>query len=542
VVAVSGFNVTLVAAALAAMAGGLLGRRAGWPLAAVGIVFYTVLVGAPPSAARAALMASIALTAEALGRPRDGLAALLLATALLAGWDPLLLADLGFQLSVLATAGLVLLQPALQARLTRLPAWAAEGLSTTLAAQAFVLPLQLTTFHTLSPVAPLANLLVVPLLPPLMALGLLVAVLGLFAPGLATLVGLLPWAYLELLVRAVRALAAVPFARADVGALAPALGALYVGALLVAVLLAAPEAAALRGRLRPALAAPLPRAAALAVVIAGALSLLAFAGRPEARLRVTVLDVGQGDATLVRTPNGRLLLVDGGPSPAALMAHLGSRLGLAERHIHLVALTHPHEDHVAGLVEVLDRYSVGQVIEGASGYASSGAERWRTLLAQKQVPTLAGASGQQWQLDEDVWLDVYAVPAVPGSRADAQEPAEALVLRLRYGATSLLLPGDLVAEQGKRIVAAGGDLRASALLVPHHGSRFGLDPELLAAVDPTVAAISDGERNRFGHPAPLTLRLLDLQGIPYWRTDRDGTIELTSDGLSWTVQATGKAR
>jgi competence protein ComEC len=99
-----------------------------------------------------------------------------------------------------------------------------------------------------------------------------------------------------------------------------------------------------------------------------------------------------------------------------------------------------------------------------------------------------------------------------------------------------------VAEQGKRIVAAGGDLRASALLVPHHGSRFGLDPELLAAVDPTVAAISDGERNRFGHPAPLTLRLLDLQGIPYWRTDRDGTIELTSDGLSWTVQATGKAR
>jgi competence protein ComEC len=350
--------VTLVAAALAALAGGLLGRRAGWPLAAGGILFYTLLVGAPPSAARAAVMAAIALTAEALGRPRDGLAALLLAAALLAGWDPLLLADLGFQLSVLATAGLILLQPLLQARLTRLPAWAAEGLSVTLAAQAFVLPIQLTTFHALSPLAPLANLLVVPLLPPLMALGLLVALLGLVAPGLAAVVGLLPWAYLELLVRAVRALAALPFARVDVGALAPAVGALYVGTLLAVVLRAAPEAASLRGQLRlalaapflhTALAAPLLRAALLAVAIVAALSLLAFAGQPDARLRVAVLDIGQGDATLVRTPNGRLLLVDGGPSPAALMAHLGSRLGLAERHVHVVALTHPHEDHVAGL-------------------------------------------------------------------------------------------------------------------------------------------------------------------------------------------------
>jgi competence protein ComEC len=437
---------------------------------------------------------------------------------------------------------LILLQPVLQARLGRLPAWAAEGLSVTLAAQAFVLPLQLTTFHTFSPVAPLANLLIVPLLPPLMALGLLVALVGLVAPGLALLIGLLPWAYLELIVRTVRALAALPIARLDVGALAPALGALYLGVVLVVVLAAAPEASNLRARLGGLLATPLPRVAALVLVIAGALGVLAFAAQPDGRLRVAVLDVGQGDATLIRTPSGRVVLVDGGPSPAVLLAHLGSRLGLAERHVHLVALTHPHEDHVAGLMEVLERYSVGQVVEGATQYASSGAERWRALLAERGVAALAGASGQRWQLDDDVWLDIYAIPAVPGSRADAQEPPEALVLRLRYGATSLLLPGDLVAEQGKRIIAAGGDLRASALLVPHHGSRFGLDAELLAAITPSLAVVSNGERNRFGHPAPMTLRLLELQDIPYWRTDRDGTVELFSDGQSWTVQATGKGR
>jgi competence protein ComEC len=224
------------------------------------------------------------------------------------------------------------------------------------------------------------------------------------------------------------------------------------------------------------------------------------------------------------------------------MAHLGGRLGLAERHVDLVVLTHPHEDHVAGLIEAVERYSVGQVIEGAVDYVASGAERWRDLLGRRGVVTIVGTSGQQWQLDDGVTLDVWAIPAVPRSRADAQEPPGALVLRVRYGATSLLFPGDLVAEQGKRLLGAGHDLRASAMLVPHHGSRTGLDLELLRAVSPALAIVSAGERNRFGHPAPQTLRLLEGEGVPTWRTDRQGTIELVSDGQSWTVQAAGKGR
>ena len=155
---------------------------------------------------------------------------------------------------------------------------------------------------------------------------------------------------------------------------------------------------------------------------------------------------------------------------------------------------------------------------------------------------MTGASGQQWQLDDGVALDVLAIPAMPGSRADRLEPPGALVLRLRYGATSLLLPGDLVAEQGHRLRAAGHDLHATALLVPHHGSRTGLDPDLLRAIGPALAVISSGDRNRFGHPAPQTLALLDAHGIPVWRTDRDGTVELTSDGVTWTVQPAGKGR
>ncbi|HZR98512.1 MAG TPA: ComEC/Rec2 family competence protein [Chloroflexota bacterium] len=545
VVAVSGFNVTIVAAVLAALAG----RRAGWPLAAAGVVLYTILVGAPPSATRAALMALLALAAEAAGRPRDGLTALALAAALQAAWDPLLLGDLGFQLSVLATAGLIVLAPLIQGWLRRLPAWAAEGLAATLAAELFVLPLQLTTFHYLSLVAPLANLLVVPLLPPLMALGLGVALVGAVAPGVAPLVSLPVWAYLELIVRAVQALAALPGARLEVGALPALVGAAYGLALVALALAGAPEAAGLRAWLRRAPSALPARVATLAVAAAlalatGALGTLAVAavGRSDSRLQVTVLDVGQGDATLVRTPSGRVLLVDGGPSPASLMAHLGSRLGLAERRLDVVALTHPHEDHVAGLMEAVTRYAVGQVIEGATDYPSAATERWHALLRERAVPRVVGESGQRWQLDDDVTLDVWAVPAAPGSRADRLEPAGALVLRLRYGATSMLLPGDLVAEQGLRIVAAGGDLRATALLVPHHGSATGLDGDLLGAISPTLAVVSDGERNRFGHPAPRALALLAAHAVPVWRTDRDGTITLTSDGVAWTVQPAGKGR
>jgi competence protein ComEC len=542
VVTLIGFNVTLVAAALTVLAAGLMGRRAGFPVAFIGVQLYTLLVGAPPSAVRAAVMALVAITAVALGRPRDGLAALAVTAALLAAWDPLLVADLGFQLSVLATAGLIVLQPSLRARLGRLPAWAAEGLAATLAAQAFVLPLQVATFHTVSLVAPLANLLVVPLVAPLMAFGIVVGLVSLVAPGLAALLAILPWACLELVVRVVQAVAGLPGARTDTGALPPLLGAGYAAALALLALAAAPEASPLRAALARAVTGPLPRAAALALVLVLSLGALALAGRPDPRLHVAVLDVGQGDATLIRTPGGRLLLLDGGPNPATLLAHLGSRLGLAERHLHVVALTHPHEDHVAGLVEVVNRFSVGQVVEGAVDYPSSGADRWRALLHDRAVPTVTGATGQQWQLDDGVTLDVWAIPPAPGSRADRLEPPGALLLRLRYGATSLLLPGDLVAEQAHRLRAAGHDLRATALLVPHHGSRTGLDAELLRAIGPTLAVVSSGDRNRFGHPAPQTLALLDAHAVPVWRTDRDGTTELPSDGAAWTVQPAGKGR
>jgi competence protein ComEC len=136
--------------------------------------------------------------------------------------------------------------------------------------------------------------------------------------------------------------------------------------------------------------------------------------------------------------------------------------------------------------------------------------------------------------------NVWAIPAAPGSRADRLEPPGALVLRLRYGATSLLLPGDLVAEQAHRLLAAGHDLQATALLVPHHGSASGLDGPLLTAIRPLLAVTSSGERNRFGHPTPRTLALLAAHDVPIWRTDRDGTVELVSDGESWTVERRGK--
>ncbi len=541
-VAVSGFNVTLVAGALAAVAGPAFGQRAGWLLAATGVVLYTGLVGAPPSALRAAAMALIGLAAQALGRPRDALAALAAAAVALTAWEPLLLADLGFQLSLLATTGLITLEPVLARPLQRLPAWAAEGVAATLAAEAFVLPLQAATFHAVSPLSPLANLLVVPLVPVLMALGLPVAIVGVVAPALAPVAGLLPGAGLEVLVRTVWVLAALPGARVEVGALPGFLVAVYFVALLATALAAAPEGRALRRRAAALIRWPLPRlAGALGVVLLTG-ALLALASRPEAHLRVAVLDVGQGDAVLVRTPSGRLALIDGGPSPATLLAHLGARLGFLERHLDLVVLTHPHEDHVAGLIELVQRYSVGQVVEGAIDYTGPGAERWRALVVERALPTVRGVSGQQWQLDDAVFLDVWAVPAVPGSRADRLEPPGALVLRLRYGATSLLLPGDATAEQTHRLLAAGADLRASALLVPHHGSRTGLDAALLAAVRPQLAAVSSGDRNRFRHPAPETLALLAAQEVPVWRTDRDGTVELASDGAAWTIHATGKRR
>jgi competence protein ComEC len=375
-VAISGFKLSLLAAGLEAIGLWLLRRTTGRaPITfAVTVVVlttmagYTLMTGASPSAVRAAMMAGAALLAALVGRPREQLAALALAVFAIVLIRPFELQDGGFQLSCLSVLGIALLGEPLNPRRwiepvpgTTQPVVAAAGraAAVSLAATAFDLPVLAGSFHIVSLVAPLANLLGMPLLGPIMILGGLGALFGSLVPVLGALLLWPAWACVSLLEGIVRLSASLPYAALPIGELAPALVAMY-----YALLLAAAWWLRRKGPTRPPKPATWARRVSRIAIGAGAVAAAcasAIATRPPSTLRTTFLAV-PGQATLIQAPAGTKVLVDGSADGRALLRQLGAILPPWDRNIDAVVLTSTNSDHIAGLEELSARYRIGALV------------------------------------------------------------------------------------------------------------------------------------------------------------------------------------
>lgn len=328
--AVSGANVAIVAGALTVLAGRFLGRAPAALVAAVGVWLYTLLVGAPPSAVRAATMASFALAAYGLGRQPDAIVGLVVAVALLLGWDPGLASDLGFQLSVTATAGLILLSPSIERRLAWLPRQLRGHLAVGIAAQAATLPILLGTFQRLSPISLPANVVAAPLISPIMALGAALAALG-FLPGIGDLLGWAVWAPASALLWVIEQAARLPGATIAVGRAPAWLPFVWYAGLGCWAASGSSDARALG--LRPGWLRTAAVALALltgAWIAAGALGV----GRSVA-VEVALLDV-EPAAAFIRLPSGQGVLVMAGAPGIGLAASVGGQLDFADGAVDVV--------------------------------------------------------------------------------------------------------------------------------------------------------------------------------------------------------------
>jgi competence protein ComEC len=263
---------------------------------------------------------------------------------------------------------------------------------------------------------------------------------------------------------------------------------------------------------------------ALAVILAW----IAAFQMPDGRLHVHFLDVGQGDAILIQCPNGQQIMVDGGPEPSVLLSHLGRRMPFWDHSLDLVVLTHPEEDHLGGLVEVLTRYDVSLVMDSGQECSSATCDAWTALIEEKEISYRRAQSGMRLELDQGVWIEVLHPPTPLMANTASDINNNSMVLRLEYGRFSTLLAGDVMAEAEQVLLSSGQPLDSLVLKVPHHGGDTSLTLPLLDAVNPEAVIISVGPDNRFGHPSEVTLE--KLVGIRTYRTDQDGGIEVISDG------------
>jgi competence protein ComEC len=541
-VAVSGQNVTIVAGMLIAALTWVVGRRRAAWLALAGILAYTALVGAQPSVVRAAIMGALYVMSIAFGRQNTGIVALVLAAAVMLGLEPQLAHDVSFQLSFAGTLGLVLMASPLDARLqTALPAGLRQapgvrplvsGFAITLAAIAFTLPITAVNFHRVSIVAPVANLFAVPAFIAVAATAAVTALAGAISPTLGSLTVWVSWPTAAYMVGVAGFFARLPGASVELSGVGAGHAIAYYAALAIACWLVT------RKRIeppKPASPAAVPvRALAGAGAIVGLLALsflltwLAATAPTGGRLSITVLDVGQGDAILVQGPRGQRILVDGGPGGQAVTAALGRNLPFDDRRLDLVVLTHPQEDHIGGLPEVLASYSVRGVLTNPYAADTAVFGAWQQALGDAQAPVAYARRGETIDLGDGARLDVLNPPPVtPGQQTDDLNDTS-VVLRLTMGGVSFLLTGDLAQAGENALIAAGADLRAQVLKVGHHGSRTSTSPAFLAQVDPVVDVISVGAQNRFGHP---TQEVLDrLSDDLLLRTDQNGDVTVSTDG------------
>ena len=279
-------------------------------------------------------------------------------------------------------------------------------------------------------------------------------------------------------------------------------------------------------------------AAVIFVLLAAAAFFVALALLKSAPkdLRVTVLDVGQGDAIFVEFPSGSRWLIDGGPDEG-VVSQIDRLIAISDRRLTGVILTHPHADHVTGLIHILRRYKVEKALLPSATHTTSEYLTFLKELRAQNIQTTPVNHPFVWSGSEGQtsWRWEFFYPERDFTEPVQDLNAVSVVSRLTFGEQSFLFMGDAPVEVEKLLMAEGRNLRAAVLKVGHHGSASSTSDDFLGAVRPPYAVISAGASNPFGHPAPATLKRLQAFGARTYRTDKHGWIQFKTDGVGLTV-------
>ena len=535
ILSVSGSHISLLAAVIAWLA--LFLRLPRWLSASavvLSIISYVILAGLVPPAVRSGIMGAVAFLGLILGRERDGQYLLVLTGLLMLLVSPLLLFHISFQLSFLATAGLLFLAPVFRTWLGKLPRFVAAGISITMGAQLATLPVLAWHFNQISISALLSNLVVVPLVDIIIVLGLVGGIAAFFIPMLGAVVFAFDSMLLGISFEMTRVMAALPFSSVWLPSMGVSAGLCYYAVLSI---LFVPQ------EYRERTAEFIYHFRYKFIIVSSFIVVFLFSWqitRPN-EMEVHFIDVGQGDAALVVTPHGHAMLFDTGGTRDTF--DVGARVDVPYllhygiREVDYIFLSHAHEDHAAGAGAILARMPVRYVYtadEGAAAYARS----MRLGDGNPLLMKLGRAQeGQSISLD-GVTVDVLYAPSYSDVKHTTGNEVSN-VYRVRYGNASFLFTGDLVQEHEEKMIARGIDLHTTVLKVPHHGSDTSSSEHFVQATNPLYAIYCVGADNSFGHPRPDVVARYERVGAQTLRTDRDGAIIFHTDGEHLSVRTFG---
>ncbi len=524
IIAISGFNIAILAGIFAATARRVFGERGVTALFVIlGLALYTLLVGASASVVRAAIMGSLSVIALYYHRRNDALNALAIAALIMTMQNPLVVFDVGFQLSFLATLGLIFFVPPLtvffETNLARVVAaerakqivgLLSDSFIVTLAAQITTTPLIVFTFHRLSLVGLAANFFALPAQPAVMLWGGIATIAAMIVQPIGQIIGWVAYAFLQYTIIVVEFAAHLPFAALDVGEFgAPVLALYYV--LLAGVVILRETRLDWRALLshisfRPALALGV-------LLVVGIWAWNVALTAPDGKTHVLFLD-GANAATFIRTPRGARVLIDGGAAPSVVLSALGERMPFWDRSLDLLVLTNGDDDHLAGLVAALERFHVRQVVQvKAPKKVTAAYQKWGTLIADKRVPSVPAESGLQIAVDRDVTLEIVNAFGIT---------------RLNAGGVSFLFADSATADDQAALISSAP--ASTVLIAPRQ-----LAPEFLDAASPQFAIVFAGTAANEHPPSDL---LSALASTTILRTDERGTIEFVTDGRAVTIHTT----
>ncbi|MHB9094345.1 MAG: DNA internalization-related competence protein ComEC/Rec2 [Eubacteriales bacterium] len=553
ILSVSGYHVALLAAFCLFLGNALKLNRVGVSVLTVLITaFYTVMSGAGPPAVRAMIMAWVLLLAHYLERDYDWPSSLSLAALIILLFNPRVLFNAGFQLSFVATWGILYLVPLLRrfagfylanSDVPAILSNVGQAVAITIAAQLAVLPITSYYFNYFSVVAVPANLVIVPLISLVMLLGGVAAVFGAVWLPVAEILNVSTGLVLDLVLSLAHFSAGLPFAVVTVKQPSFVEIAGFYGVLVVLVETVSKPKIFLRVRRVCSLHKPKLVLAVMSAAVVLLWTGIVYSG--QGKLQVTFLDIGQGDAMLIESPGGRNIVLDTGgvqntgrstynPGEKVLLPFL-RRKGVSR--IDLLLLSHAHADHIQGAEALVNNMPVDMLVVNRQFYDKPEGARLVSLFRAKGTQIREITGGDRITVDENVVMETLS----PRNGTVGGENNDSLVMRLCYGEFQIVFTGDAEEPVLQELTGLQTAVDAEIVKVPHHGSRNAWSEQFYRAVNPQLAVISVGP-NYFGHPSKEVLEGFARLGIPVYRTDTFGAVIVQSDGQTYRVETGKKAK